>query len=275
MRRALLLAFLGIMSLTVTGSTGAAGFNWNFHSRPYTWLFGNHIDTHQQLKLNNDGTLSGFFYVYRRDENGDEVPDTIGDNIPLFAHCTKPENYPTCQAGWNLVATPCIYEINGCTSMFLYHKHDHPVWLIGPNIRTVDGDTFLDGDRNQVPQPGRPTHYHWLTQGSTHEGTSLPSSIADLENLFGVTIYVDPRCNVSTAEELTPGVICPGYFLELDARAVSAEPPTSAGPEWAFHHGGKNLILVPGPDMRTHVNYVTSFVPDNAATISPSLPYPP
>jgi hypothetical protein len=171
---------------------------------------------------------------------GDEgVPDTVADNIPLYGHCTMPADYPTCQAGWNLKAYPCIYEVNGCTAMVLYHKHDHPVWLIGPNIRTVEGDIILDGDRNQVPQPGRPTHFHWLTEGSTHEGTFLPSKIADVGNLFGVTIYVDSRCNVSTAEELTPGVICPGFFLELDARAVSSEPLTSAGPEWAFRHGGK------------------------------------
>jgi len=272
MKKTPLLAFLVLLSLAITGSAAAAGYNWHDHKNPFTWLFGNHIDTHQQLKLNHDGTLSGFFYVHRLDLDGDEVPDTIGENIPLYGHCTMPADYPTCQAGWNLVAYPCIYEVNGCTAMFLYHKHDHPIWLIGPNIRTVDGNTFLDGDRNQVPQPGRPTHFHWLTQGSTHEGTLLPSTIADVENLFGVNIYVDPRCNVSTAEELTPGVICPGYFLELDARAVSSEPPTSAGPEWAFRHGGKDLLLVPGPDMRTHINYVTS--PDPDTTVVPSLPYP-
>jgi hypothetical protein len=274
MRRSLLLGFLGIMSLTVTGSAGAAGYNWNFHSRPYTWLFGNHIDTHQQQRLNSNGTLSGFFFVYRLDLDSDGVPDTVGDNIPLYGHCTMPEDYPTCQAGWTLRAYPCIYEVNGCTAMFLYHKHDHPVWLIGPNMRTADGDTFLDGDRNQIPQPGRPTHFHWLTESSTtHGGTTLPSSIADVENLFGVDIYVDPDCNVSTAEELTPGVICPGYFLELTVRTVISEPPTSAGAEWAFRHGGKDLLLLPGPDMRTHINYVTSFVPEPVPT--DSLPYPP
>lgn len=267
------IAYILVSLLLLGGNAWAGGYSWKNHQTPFTFLFGNHIDTHQELTLNKDGTLSGFFYVYRLDLNNDDVADTVGDNIPLFGHCTKPEDYPTCQAGWNLTAYPCIYEINGCTAMFLYHKHDHPVWLIGPNIRTVEADTFLDGDRNQIPQPGRPTHYHWLTRGSPHEGTVLPSTIADVENLFGVDIYVDPRCNVSTASQLTPGVICPGYFLELDARSVSAEPPTSAGPEWAFRHGGKDLLILPGPDMKTHINYVTSFVPQAVPT--DALPYPP
>jgi len=197
------------------------------------------------------------------------VPDVTADGLPIFGHCTKPEDYATCQAGWNVKAYPCIEEINGCTAMFLYHKDDHPVWLIGPRLKTgMDGQTYLAGTRAEVPQPGRPTHFHWLTEGSTHEGAVLPSSIADIEDQYKISIAVDPRCNVAMAEQLTTGVICPGYFLELDVRPVSAEPPTSPGPTWAFKHGGEAIPVLPGPDVRTHINYVTSYVPIDVPTDS-------
>ena len=123
-----------------------------------------------------------------------------------------------------------------------------------------------------MPQPGRPTHWHWLTEGSTHEGGFLPSSIAAIEDQFGISIAVDSRCNVAMAEQLTSGVICPGYFLELDVRPVSAEPPTAPGAAWAFKHGGEAIPVLPGPDLRTHINYVTSYV--SADVPSDSLPPP-
>lgn len=272
MRKSLLLAFLCIGSLMVAGSAGAAGYNWNYHQTPFTFLFGNHIDTHLATMLNSDGTLSGRFYVVRvTDDNG--VGKTTAEGIPVFRHCMNPSDYDECQAGWDISAYPCVYEINGCTAMFLYIKHDHPVWLIGPRERTMMNETFLTGDRNQVPQPGRPTHYHWLTRGSSTGNETFTSTIADLEKLFHVKIYVDTRCNVAMAEQLTPGVICPGYFLELTAKAVSAEPPTNAGPQWAWQHAEEAIILSPGPDMRTHINYVTSYVAQDIPT--DALPYPP
>jgi hypothetical protein len=267
------LATLILGCCAAAGSARAAGFSWQDHLAPFSFLFGNHIDTHLETKLNRDGTLNGFFYVHRLDENSDGVPDVTADGLPVFGHCTKPEDYATCQAGWNVKGYPCIKEVNGCTAMFLYHKDDHPVWLIGPRLRMgMDGQTYLAGTRAQVPQPGRPTHWHWLTEGSTHEGTLLPSSIADIEDQFGISIAVDPRCNVAMAEQLTSGVICPGYFLELDVRPVSAEPPTAPGPAWAFKHGGEAIPVLPGPDLRTHINYVTSYV--SADVPSDSLPPP-
>ena len=244
MRRLITIAIMG--SLAVAASAWADNNQtqpWNFHKNPFSFLFGNHIDTHQQMMLNKDGSLSGFLYVTRVVTNG--VPARTPDGTPLFAHCLVPSDYPTCQAGWTLTAYPCIKEINGCTATFEWHNNDHPVWLIG--------------DRNMVPQPGRPTHFHWLTRGSTMNGTVMPSTIASIENLFHVSINVDPACNVATPEELIRGVSCPGYFLELTVDAVNAIAPTNAGTEWAWlHDTGEAIFLFPGPDMRSHINYVTS-----------------
>jgi len=52
---------------------------------------------------------------------------------------------------------------------------------------------------------------------------------------------------VSVAKALTPGVICPGYFLEIQATET-----------FAFKHGGELIPVRPGTDNRTHLNLVTS-----------------
>ena len=88
---------------------------------------------------------------------------------------------------------------------------------------------------------------HWLTEGADHEGTFLPSSLAEVEALFGVDITVPDECNVSMASALTPGVVCPGYFLQIQATET-----------FAFHHGGEDIAVSPGIDNRTHLNLVTS-----------------
>ena len=55
----------------------AAGFNWRDHAAPFDFLFGNQLDTHQQTKLQRDGSLKGLFYVVQLDEDGDGVVDSI------------------------------------------------------------------------------------------------------------------------------------------------------------------------------------------------------
>lgn len=252
---ALLLAFS-------TAPAQASGFRWHDHAAPYTFLFGNHIDTHQETRLKRDGSLDGFFYVVHLDQDGDGLLDTAEDGTPIKRHCTRPEHYPDCEVGWHIRAVPCIEEINGCTAMFLYHQHDHPVWLIGPYLRTQDGETFLSGSRAPIPQPGSPSHYHWLTDGTDHDGSFLPSSLADIEFLFDVQIDVPEECNVAMASQLSTGVICPGYFLEI--RAVD---------HFYFHHGGENIPVRPGIDLSTHINFVTSYeavdVPTEGLPVTP------
>lgn len=240
---------VGMFATLLTVTSNASGLRWRDHALPYTFLFGNHIDTHQQTRLNRDGSLDGFFYVVHLDQDGDGLLDTADDGTPIKRHCTKPEHYPGCEVGWYIRAVPCIKEINECTAMFLYHKHDHPVWLVGPYLRTMDGETFLSGSRAPIPQPGSPGHVHWLTEGSDHDGTFMDSSLADLEALLDVDIEVPEECNVAMAAKLTTGVICPVYFLQI--RAVDT---------FYFHHGGENIPVSPGIDLSTHINYVTSYV---------------
>jgi hypothetical protein len=231
------LVVVGLL-LLAAAAVQAGGRNWSDHKDPYTFLFGNHIDTHLETRLTNEGALKGFFYVYWTEAESAE-------GLPVAKHCTTPEHYAAgCFAGWHIQAVPCIAEVNGCEAMFLYHNHDHPVWLVGPR---VDSEGNLRGTRGQVPQPGSFTHMHWLTEGADHQGEFLPSSLADVEAFFGVDIAVPEACNVSMAKELTPGVVCPGYFLQIQATET-----------FAFHHGGEDIPVRPGIDNRTHLNLVSS-----------------
>jgi hypothetical protein len=92
---------------------------------------------------------------------------------------------------------------------------DHPVWLV---------------DRTDIPQPGAYAHFHWITEDST-DPRPVP----------------DPGCNAEMAMDLTPGAVCPGYFLELFAIG-----------SFAFEHEGQQIPVDPGLDIATHVNLVTS-----------------
>ncbi len=243
----LTLIFLTIMAMALSGvavakddnksddddSSSVDGREWQYHAPPYTFLFGNHIDTHQETRLKNNGDLQGYFYITWTGEFTD-------DDDPIAHHCTKPEHYADgCFPGWTIKAKPCIQEVNGCEAMFLYHYHDHPVWMIGP--RVVGEDDGLRGTRSMIPQPGSYTHLHWLTENAD-------SSLVDVEELFGADIYVPQECNVSMASALTAGVICPGYYLEI--KAVE---------DFVFRHGGELIPVSEGSDNRTHLNIVTSY----------------
>ena len=232
----ILLIAVSCSGIVMAGDDGRV---WKDHKQPFTFLFGNHIDTHQETKLKNNGDLQGFFYIYW-------TGDFTADGDPIAHHCTKPEHYAAgCFAGWTISAKPCIFEVNGCEAMFLYHFHDHPVWMIGPHL---DANGGLRGTRSMIAQPGSYTHMHWLTEGTEHNGMFLPSSLVEVEDLFGVDILVPQECNVDVASKLTAGVICPGYYLEI-----------TAVENFIFRHGGELIPVSKGIDNRTHLNIVTSY----------------
>lgn len=227
---------LTMIAITLSGAVFADDDSreWQDHGKPYTFLFGNHIDTHQETRLKNNGDLQGFFYIYW-------TGDFTDDGLPVAKHCTTQEHYEQgCFAGWTIKAKPCIKEVNGCEAMFLYHYHDHPVWMIGPRVDDAGG---LRGTRGMIPQPGSYTHLHWLTDPDITN-----SSLDEVEDLFDVDVAVTPECNVFMASDLIPGVVCPGYFLEIKALAA-----------FAFQHGGELIPVSEGTDNRTHLNIVSSY----------------
>ncbi len=278
-------AITALLVLLVAMPTSAGGRIWHNHANPYTFLTGTHIDTHLEVRLMNDGKVMGFFYVTWRDQDGDGVTDIDPvSGLPEAQHCSRQEHYDAgCFAGWTVVAEPCIREYNGCTAAVLYHNHDHPVWLIGAAddprddfVDVVADDGSIKGSRIPIPQPRvYNNHYHWLTEGasgSMHGGEmdfpsvlnpdypsirpeDLPADVIDspLEEVLGVAIDVPAECNVAMAKPLAdnnPGVICPGYFMQIKAIET-----------FAFHHGGESIPVRPGQDLGTHHNTITSYVP--------------
>jgi len=113
---------------------GNAGdlYPWRNHAAPFTFLFGNEIDTHQQTRQTRDRSLFGFFYIQF---TGVVTKDRY--RVATHVDCNAS---PDCTVGWTL---------NGkaVPATFLYQvEPDHPVYLV---------------DR-AVPQPGAFAHFHWL-----------------------------------------------------------------------------------------------------------------
>jgi len=171
---------------------------------PFTYRFGNDFDTHQQTRLGRDGTLRGFLFITY---TGEVTPD----GYPVARHCAAQTPPERCVAGWILRGWPG-------SATFLYQNMDHPVWLT---------------PRSEIPQPGAPSHFHWITSQAT-DARPVPA-----------------ECEAATDMELTQGAVCPGWFLELVA--VSS---------FAFEHHGQLLRVNPGIDLATHLNLLTSRPPE-------------
>ncbi len=145
MERLLLVGMTILASTLVSTSAWAGGGTWRDHAPPLTFLFGNHIDSHQQARLTRQGDLRGFFYVTY---TGEVTPE----GYPVARHCDEGTPPKDCVVGWILRGKPG-------QATFLYQNMDHPVWLV---------------DRSDIPQPGAYAHFHWITDQSTD-----PRPVAD------------------------------------------------------------------------------------------------
>jgi hypothetical protein len=182
------------LSLLAAGSA-TASYPWRNHTEPFPFLFGNHIDTHQQTRLQKDGSLSGYFYIHF-------TGIVTKDGYPVATHVdcsTTP-----CTVGWMLDGQPGKAE-------FLYEvDNDHPVFLVS---------------RSDIPQPGAHAHFHWLG--------SMPAA----------------------------GTVASGYLLQLkavDTFCFIHHAADAAQSSRTCRENGGNAVI-PGIDMATHLNIVTSF----------------
>lgn len=174
------------------------------HAPPFTYRFGNDLDTHQQTRLGRDGMLRGFLFITY---TGEVTPE----GYPVARHCDGATPPAKCVAGWILRGWPT-------SATFLYQNMDHPVWLTS---------------RSEIPQPGAPAHFHWVTSQGT-DARPVPA-----------------ECEAAMDMDLTQGAVCPGWFLELTA--VSS---------FAFEHHDQRLLVSPGIDLATHLNLLTSPPPE-------------
>jgi hypothetical protein len=146
---------LALSLLATSAATATDLYPWNNHATPFTFLFGNEIDTHQQTRLTKSGDLFGFFYI--------EFTGVVTrDRYRVATHVDCNAAGADCTVGWTLNGKPV-------SATFLYHvEPDHPVFLV---------------NRADIPQPGAYAHFHWLgTQpavGETRSGYLLQLTAVD------------------------------------------------------------------------------------------------
>ncbi len=151
-----LIIVLAILDLFLLGAGSAAAtdlYPWNNHAAPFTFLFGNDIDTHQQTQLLKDHSLSGYFYI-----GFTGVVTKDGYRVATHVDC----NAMPCTVGWTLDGEPD-------TATFLYQVvPDHPVFLV---------------NRLDIPEPGAYAHFHWLNDnpmpGESKSGYLLQLTAVD------------------------------------------------------------------------------------------------
>lgn len=194
------------------------------HEKPYDFLFGNHIDTHLETKLKlkkgEPGSLKGFLYII-------ETEDTTDEGLTIYRHprgAMEGEECGVdvdCEVGWKIKAKPGY-------ATFLSHSgvngNDHPIWIL---------------NRDQIPQPGSNTHFHWIRLTSTNPRAGGVPDECDVDTAGQLEV---------NADESEFDIVCPGWFLEL--KAVD---------KFAFRHGNEVVFVRKGIDNATHLNLVTNY----------------
>ncbi len=176
-------------------SSMAQGIPWRNHAYPYNFLFGNHIDTHQQTGLLKDGTLQGYFYITF---TGEFTPD----GLPVARHCDASTPPDRCLAGWTLRGKPG-------SATFVFHEMDHPLWLVD--------------SRADIPQPGAFAHFHWLGMPEMPEGLVMG---AKFEGYF-LELYAIKSFAFMHDGQLIP--VKPGIDIATPVNIVSSFPPACMG----------------------------------------------
>ena len=240
-----LIAVLASLGLIATGSIAKAGND--FHDPPFDFLFGNHIDTHQEtnMKLDKDtgnaDNLFGKFYIIFTGE----IDEASG--LPIAHHPRGLSDDHDERCG---VTVDCVtgWEMRGVpgAAKFLYHSgvngNDHPVWMVN---RAEEDSAPTSG--MVIPQPGSYTHFHWVTSTSTDPRASSVSAACDKQRAGQLEDQAPTAANE----------VCQGWFLQI--KAVRS---------FAFRHGGELSPVRPGIDNRTHLNLVTNYDDSPEATIT-------
>ena len=237
-----------LLAIFIFNPWSVTAFADDFHDAPYDFLFGNHIDTHQETKIKikrgDPVRLKGFFYIIftgeidsvsglpiARHPRGASQNEACGDDDEDDEYHRDLEDDSKdieCIVGWTMKGKPG-------EAKFLYHNgvngNDHPVWMV---------------NRTQIPQPGSYTHFHWIGKKSTDP--RAPKDVPDACD----------KLNASDLENQDPSavdLVCPGWFLQI--KAVE---------EFAFDHGGEIVPVSPGIDNATHLNLVTNYAEELGIT---------
>jgi hypothetical protein len=188
------------LALSVCGAAHAADlYPWRNHEQPFSFVFGNEIDTHQQTRLTRDGSLFGFFYIRFTGLR-------TKDHYPVATHVDCNAR-PDCTVGWSLNGKPV-------SATFLYQTmEEHPVFLV---------------NRADIAQPGSPSHFHWL-------GAVMPMPRQTLDGFLLQLTAVDRFCFIHHgAGAATAAATCrqngginvdPGVDIATHLNIVTSAPP--------------------------------------------------
>lgn len=197
-----LFGLLATVALFVSGAGVAAAtdlYPWRNNAAPFNFLFGNHIDTHQQTRQTNDRSLFGFFYIQF---TGVVTKDLY--RVATHGDCSAATS--DCTVGWKLNGKPI-------RAKFLYQvDEDHPVFLV---------------KRADIPQPGAFSHFHWLE--------SMPAVGAVADGYLLQLTAVDKFCFIHHGAEsamstrtcrANGGVnVDPGTDIATHLNVVTSAPP--------------------------------------------------
>lgn len=149
-----------ILCILLFSHAQAEGPKWNDHQAPFSFIFNNHIDTHQQTTVLPGGELFGYLYV-------EFTGDLTAEGIPIARHSDCSAAASPCSVGWQWRGIPGKAE-------FVYQEPgDHPLWLV---------------NRDKIVQPGAYGHFHWLglpmeaselVTGTTYDGYFLELTAKD------------------------------------------------------------------------------------------------
>jgi len=229
--------------------TGAVQAGNDFHKAPFDFLFGNHIDTHQENNLTLDNktgepeSLFGKFYIIFTGA----IDPASGLRIARHprglasdgSHDERCGITVKCVVGWEMQGLPGAAKFVSHSGV---NGDDHPVWLVNRTEEALAPATGM-----VIPQDGYYSHFHWITTTSTDPRAGTVSAACDKKNAG----------ELETAAPTAVNEVCQGWFLQITAKK-----------KFAFEHGGEIIPIRNGADIRSHLNIVTNYKPWPDGTIT-------
>jgi hypothetical protein len=273
---------------------GDVGYGDPWKAAPYSFDFGNHIDTHIQLKLitnkaGDPNKLIGSFYIIFTDDQGVSLGIDPDSGLPIARHprgykekedgsvehdeqCGVSPNI-TCEVGWWMDGHPG-------NAKFVSHSgvngDDHPVWLTNRSPGS-NPDSGMS-----IPQPGSFTHFHWITPSGDDpravpaacdeqmagklEGTVIEEADVDVDGVIKVKDLPDvPATAGWTGQKVHSGLA--ETESPDDSSTASAEDVVCPGwylqinarTNFAFQHGGEIIPIHSGIDNTSHLNLLLNY----------------
>lgn len=167
MRKPILFLFAVALGLSAAVSARAAEmYPWRQHQDPFSFVFRNDIDSHQQTRQERDGSLNGYLYIRY-------TGVVTKDNFPVATHADCNAAGADCSVGWTIKGKP------SSAKLVRQPMHDHPVFLLA---------------RSDIPQPGSYAHFHWT-------GVSVPMPYQSADGFLLELTSVNSFCFVHHGSE--------------------------------------------------------------------------